>query len=95
MAALDLLGRRFALRVLWELRDGPLTFRTLQARAGGVSPTTLNRRLQELREAGVIELQDGGGFALTSDGKEVCEALVPLCRWANRWGRRLRERRRS
>jgi len=29
MVALDVLGRRGALRVLWELRDASLTFRAL------------------------------------------------------------------
>ena len=33
MAALDLLGRRWALRLLWELRDGPRTFRALREKA--------------------------------------------------------------
>ena len=54
MAALDLLGRRWALRVLWELRSGPLTFRALQEACDGVSPTVLNARLAELREAGIL-----------------------------------------
>ena len=50
MALLDLLGRRWALRLIWELREGPLVFRALQARCG-VSPSVLNTRLAELREA--------------------------------------------
>ena len=54
MAVLDLLGRRWALRAIWELRDGPLAFRALQQRCGGVSSSVLNQRLAELREAGVV-----------------------------------------
>ena len=49
MALMDLLGRRWALRVIWELRDGRLTFRALQEACGGVSPTVLNQRVRELR----------------------------------------------
>jgi DNA-binding HxlR family transcriptional regulator len=84
MALLDLLGRRWALRVIWELRGDPLTFRELQAACGGISPSVLNTRLYELREAGVVE----EGFALTKHGRQLLEALEPLDDWAKRWARR-------
>jgi DNA-binding HxlR family transcriptional regulator len=88
MALLDLLGRRWALRVLWELRDGaPRAFRPLQAACGGVSPTVLASRLRELREAHVVELGDDG-YALTPEGRELLVALAPVAAWAARWARR-------
>jgi len=87
MALLDLLGRRWTLRVLWELRDGPLVFRALQANGGGISPTILNRRLAELREAGIVSLRPGDGYALTPSGRTLLEALAPLNAWARAWGR--------
>jgi DNA-binding HxlR family transcriptional regulator len=87
MAALDLLGRRWALRVLWELRRGSLTFRALRDACGGVSPTVLNTRLAELREAGVIEI-GADGYALTPLGRDLCAALAPLQQWSQRWARR-------
>lgn len=86
MAALDLLGRRWALRVLWELRSGPLTFRALQDACGDVSPAVLNGRLRELREARVVE-RVATGYALTAHGRRLGEALSPLDRWAKRWAR--------
>ena len=55
MALLDLLGRRWSLRVIWELRDGPLSFRETQARCGAISSSVLNDRLAELRAAGIVE----------------------------------------
>ena len=58
MAVLDLLGRRWALRAIWEQRDGPLAFRALQQRCGGVSSSVLNQRLAELREAGAVCVND-------------------------------------
>jgi DNA-binding HxlR family transcriptional regulator len=88
MALLDLLGRRWALRVLWELRYDPLPFRALQEHGGGISPTALSRRLVELREAGLVVLQEGGGYALTSEGRELCKRLGPLDAWARRWAAR-------
>ena len=88
MAALDLLGRRWTLRVLWELRGGPLSFRALRAACDGVSPAVLNTRLAELREAGLIETTDTG-YATTMAGDELAAALAPLSGWAQRWSRRL------
>jgi DNA-binding HxlR family transcriptional regulator len=89
MALLDLLGRRWALRVLWELRDGdPLTFRELQARCGEVSCSVLNDRLRELREATIITARPGGGYQFTIDGNELLAALLPLDAWARRWAKR-------
>lgn len=89
MALLDLLGRRWALRVLWELRDGGTpTFRELQAQCGGISSSVLNDRLRELRQAGIVTTQPGGGYQLTAEGHSLLDALVPLDAWAKRWARR-------
>ena len=51
MALLDLLGRRWTLRIIWELRSTRATFRALREACGNPSPTVLNERLRELREA--------------------------------------------
>ena len=88
MALLDLLGRRWALRLVWELREGSQTFRALQERCSGVSPTVLNRRLSELRDSGIIAKGEPTGYALTAEGSELLAALVPLHGWAERWARR-------
>ncbi len=85
MAALDLLGRRWALRVLWELRAERATFRELRARCDGLSPTVLNARLKELRETGIVELTPPDGYGLTRAGTELLRALAPIERWARTW----------
>jgi DNA-binding HxlR family transcriptional regulator len=84
MALLDLLGRRWALRVIWELRGEPLTFRDLQAACDGMSSSVLNQRLGELREAGIAE-RAGEGFRLTDEGRRLLAAFEPLDAWARRW----------
>jgi DNA-binding HxlR family transcriptional regulator len=90
-ALLDLLGRRWALRILWELRDGdPLTFRELQARCGGVSSSVLNDRLRELREARIVATDPAGGYQLSPTGGDLLRALAPLDAWAKRWAERSR-----
>jgi DNA-binding HxlR family transcriptional regulator len=91
MALLDLLGRRWAMRILWELRDGSApTFRELQARCGNVSSSVLSDRLAELREAGVVAAKDGGGYELTEEGQRLVHLLAPLDAWAKEWAKRLR-----
>ncbi len=84
MALLDLLGRRWALRILWELRGGAQSFRSLQASAGEISPSILNTRTKELREAGLVEA-GATGYALTASGQALLERLLPLAAWADDW----------
>lgn len=88
MALLDLLGRRWQLRVIWELSRKTLTFRDLQAACGGISPTILNTRLAELRDAGIVATREGEGYALTPDGESLLKELMGLHDWAERWARR-------
>jgi DNA-binding HxlR family transcriptional regulator len=87
MALLDLLGRRWSLRIVWELRDQPLTSRALRAACDEASPTVLQARLSELREAGLIELIPAGGYRLTEMGRELFQTFLPLHRFAERWGK--------
>jgi len=87
MAAFDLLGRRWALRVLWELRSGPQSFRALRSLCDEVSPTVLNQRLAELRESGLVAHEPRSGYSLTPLGESLHAALSPLADWAVRWAR--------
>lgn len=87
MALLDLLGRRWALRVLWELHDGPLQFRALQERCDGMSSSVLNQRLGELRAAGIVAM-GGRGYALSVEGERLLDVFPLLNAWAERWAER-------
>ena len=87
MVALDVLGRRGALRVLWELRGQPLTFRALQA-AAETNPGSLNARLKELRSMAVVDHSDSG-YQLTAQGRSLMTALEPLQAWADGWARQV------
>ena len=85
MALLDLLGRRWTLRVLWELRTGPLSSRALRTACDDLSPTVLQARTSELRCAGLVDLRTGVGYALTDLGAELIAAFAPLYGFADRW----------
>lgn len=88
MVLLDLLGRRMALRILWELSkaEEPLTFRALQ-QAAETNPSVLNARLKELRNADLIE-HDAGGYRLADDGRSLLNVFLPLSAWAGAWAMR-------
>src|ERR1700736_5830734 len=88
MVLLDLLGRRWSLRILWELRDATLTSRALRAACDEASPTVLQARLSELRQAGLVELIAGDGYRLTTMGRELQETFLPLYHFAERWSKR-------
>lgn len=76
---------RYALRVLWALRDGhPQTFRLLQDSVGGITPNTLNTRIKELREAGLLT-HGGDGYGVTASGADLLKRLSDLQAFAGRW----------
>ena len=83
--ALDLLGRRWTLRLVWELRRSALTFSELRRRSE-VSPSVLSTRLEELVEAGVVERDGSRRYLLSGRGRELARVLYELNRWAERAG---------
>jgi DNA-binding HxlR family transcriptional regulator len=85
MVLLDLLGRRWTLRILWELREQALTSRALRQACDDASPTVLQARLVDLRQAGFVELDPASGYRLTETGKELHGTFLPLHRFAERW----------
>jgi DNA-binding HxlR family transcriptional regulator len=86
MVLLDLLGRRWTLRIVWELREEPRRFRELQDLIGA-SPTIVNARLAELREARLVELDDKTGYRLTTLGGELLRLFLPLHVWSEKWAK--------
>jgi DNA-binding HxlR family transcriptional regulator len=86
MVLLDLLGRRWTLRIVWELREEPRRFRELQDLIGA-SPTIVNARLAELREAKLVELDDKTGYRLTTLGSELLRLFLPLHVWSEKWAK--------
>ncbi len=88
MVLLDLLGRRWTLRIVWELRDEARRFRELQESIGA-SPTIINTRLAELREARLVELDSDSGYRLTALGEELLRLILPLHVWSEKWAKGL------
>ncbi len=91
MAAMDLLGRRWALRILWELRVGPTGARVLQARCDGMSSSVLYDRLRDLAASGLVERTLDDQYVLSELGAALGSALKPLDAWAESWAVSLHE----
>jgi DNA-binding HxlR family transcriptional regulator len=90
MALMDLLGRTWALGILWNLNQGPATFRELQQRCEQISPTLLNNRLKELKALQLVEMQVGG-YQLSTPGNELIDIILPLGDWSTQWANQLTE----
>jgi DNA-binding HxlR family transcriptional regulator len=88
MAVFDLLGRRWAMGIIWQLQESPLPFNELQNRCDSISPTILSSRIKDLCEAGLVEktLQ---GYALTASGRELFLILEPFKGWAQKWAKKM------
>lgn len=91
MALFDLLGRRWAMGILWQLcSKGPCTFRELQKRCGSISPAVLNSRIRELKTAKLLERGDNG-YQPTDLGQQIISAIYPLKDLAQEWVETLKE----
>ena len=84
MRLLDVMGKRWSLRILWELQDDRLSFRELRERCDDVSPSSLNARLKELRALDLVDLTKEG-YGYTSWGRQLGERLIDLDQWAGKW----------
>jgi len=85
MQLIDILGKKWVLRILWELNAGGCTFRQLQSRCGDLSPTIINTRIKDLCAASFVVKTEDSGYALTAQGEELIELFLPLNDFATRW----------
>lgn len=90
MALFDLLGRNWAMGIIWNLNEGACTFRELQTRCETVSPTTLNKRLKELQQAHIVT-RTVDGYTLTDGGQELFGLLSPIGAWARQWAEQFKK----
>ena len=85
MVLFDLLSRRWALRILWELRSEHRGFREMRALCDNMPPNTLSARLNELKEAGIVENTAGGNLTLTERGRDLGAILMSMSDWSDEW----------
>ncbi len=93
--ALDVVGDRWTLLIVRELMLGPRRFTDLLDGLPGISRNLLTERLRALQRDGVIAREELAPpaarqvYALTQDGRDLADAMVPLVAWG---ARRLGER---
>ena len=87
LALLDLLGRRWALRILWELRVEPATFQALQIRCDSMSTSVLAQRLGELSDAKLVEKNPAREYKLSEHGAQLLARLDGMDQWTQEWAR--------
>ena len=85
MAALDLLGQRWTLRILWELRKTPCKFGDLQVRCDSMSTSVLSARLKDMQVQKLVDANAENGWYLTGHGRSLLLVLAPLTDWSMRW----------
>jgi DNA-binding HxlR family transcriptional regulator len=84
MALLDLLGRTWALGIIWQLQQESLSFSELQVRCENISPTLLTNRLKELQQTKLVE-KSLQGYQLTAIGSALFQVISPLGQWSKQW----------
>lgn len=84
MALFDLMGRRWAMGIIWQLSDGPHAFTELQKKCDSISPTILSGRLKDLSEAGFVE-RSLDGYRLTILGEKLFDILQPFSQLVIEW----------
>lgn len=91
MALLDLMNRKWTMRILWELHQRSASFRELQQLCDNVSPSVLNRRLSELKQAKLVEHQSPHGYRLTQLATELVKHFCLLNQWSIKWQNQLQQ----
>ncbi len=89
MALFDLLGRRWAMGIIWQLSGGCLRFNELKEKCTTISPTILSSRIKDLSEAGLIE-RTIDGYILTASGMELFKIIEPFQEWSVTWAKQFK-----
>ncbi|MGM1059798.1 winged helix-turn-helix transcriptional regulator [Saccharothrix sp. Mg75] len=86
-AAMDVIGGKWKVVILWALDQRPCRFGELRRELGGVSEKVLAAQLRELEEDGVVrrevfdEVPPRVEYSLTPRGLSLNAALAPLGEW--------------
>ena len=86
-AALDVIGGKWKVLILWALRSEAHRFGELRRLVPGISEKMLIQHLKEMESDGIVKRRDFREvpprveYALTSFGQSLYAALAPLCEW--------------
>jgi DNA-binding HxlR family transcriptional regulator len=86
-AALEVIGGKWKLLILWALRTEARRFGELRRLVPGISEKMLIQHLKEMTADGIVTRKDFKEvpprveYALTRFGESLMSALTPLCEW--------------
>lgn len=89
-AALDLVGGKWKMLILYHLRTTKLRFSALRRRVGSVSEKVLSQQLKEMVADGLLRRIDHQTvpprveYETTSFGAGLCDMMQPMCEWGAR-----------
>lgn len=95
---LEVISGRWKVMVIYWLLQGERRFNQLQRDLGGITHRTLAKQLKEMEADGLVERRDHGeipprvDYRLTPLGRSLEPVLMAMQDWAEKNGRKLRQR---
>jgi DNA-binding HxlR family transcriptional regulator len=89
--AMDRLGHKWTLLIVWALKAGPMRFTALRAAVPGITSQVLTRSLRDLERDGIVvrryfpEVPPRVEYALTDLGFTMCEPVRAVRAWAEKY----------
>ncbi len=85
--AMDLVGGKWKLVILWHLRNGAVRFSGLKRLLDGITQKMLTQQLRELEDAGLVGrmvypvVPPKVEYSLSPEGEKLIPVLEALCGW--------------
>jgi DNA-binding HxlR family transcriptional regulator len=94
-AALDVIGGKWKVLILWQLRPQSRRFGELKRLVPGISEKMLIQQLREMEADEIVhrkvyyEIPPKVEYSLTKFGVSLAEAITPLCEWGSKHMKRI------
>jgi DNA-binding HxlR family transcriptional regulator len=88
---INIIAKKWAILIISIIgHQEKIRFNDIMQRLDGISPKTLTDVLKDLQKENLIhrkafsEIPPRVEYSLTKDGKQLCEAVLPLIQWAEK-----------
>lgn len=87
--AMDIVGGKWKMVILWHLRKGTLRFNELRRLLDGITQKMLTQQLRDLEESRLITrtvyavVPPKVEYSLTEEGRNLVPVLDSLCQWSS------------